>query len=71
MIDLTDNIHRWLKRNKTGGPQSLREVSQKGRNTGSCKRPTKNSQLQKNPENQFVCFVKRMTREKLALSMTL
>ena len=29
MKDLIDNIHKWLKRNKTGVSQSLREVSQK------------------------------------------
>ena len=71
MKDLIDNIHKWLKRNRTGGSQSPREVSQKGKNIGLCKRPTKNSLLQKNPENQFVCFVKKITGETLALSMTL
>ena len=53
-----------VEENKTGVYQSLREVSQKGRNIGLYERLTNNSQLHfKNTENQFVCFMKKITGE--------
>ena len=74
MKDLTDNIHKWLKRNKTWGfPEPERSFTKREKRWFMQKANQKQNQnhLQKNPEKQFACFVKKVTGETLALSMKL
>ena len=66
--DLIDNIHTWLKRNKTeDSPEPERSFTKREKHWFM----TKNSQFEKNPENQFVCLMKKITGETFALSTIL